>query len=92
MTREVRYLSADQAVATVSPEGTIASSGRGLTTITARAMGKVATSQIGVIDELAGDNFPSLEANNFIDDLVFAKLRKMNVRPAPLSSEEEFCD
>ena len=90
MTREVRYLSADEAVATVSPEGTIASSGRGLTTITARAMGKVATSQIGVIDELAGDNFPSLEANNFIDDLVFAKLRKMNVRPAPRSSDEEF--
>ena len=90
MTREVRYLSADEAVATVSSEGSIAPKGRGLTTITARAMGKVATSQIGVIDKLAGDKFPSVQANNFIDEFVFAKLRRMNVRPAPLSSDEEF--
>ncbi|HAD74450.1 MAG TPA: hypothetical protein DCG16_01620, partial [Gemmatimonadetes bacterium] len=90
MTREVRYLSADKAVATVSPEGTIASRGRGLTTITARAMGKVATSQVGVIDKPAGNDFPSFKGNNFVDELVFAKLRKMNVRPAPLSSDEEF--
>ena len=35
-------------------------------------------------------DFAVPKGNNFIDDLVFAKLREMNVPPFPLSSDREF--
>jgi hypothetical protein len=90
MTREVRYTTGDESVATVSPEGVVTSGGRGLTSVLARAMGQVAAAQIGVITEQASTDFTLPKANNFIDDLAFAKLREMNVSPFPISSDEEF--
>jgi len=90
MTRDVRYQVGDPAVVKVSPEGALTTRGPGLTTVSARAMGKVVTSQIGVLDSLAGADYAVPEANNFIDELVYAKLRQMNVRPAELTSDRAF--
>jgi hypothetical protein len=90
MTREVRYSSGDDSVATVSAEGVVTSGARGLTSVLARAMGKVAATQIGVVSQAAAADFAVPKGNNFIDDLVFAKQRKMNVAAYPLSSDREF--
>ena len=90
MTREVRYFANDEAIAEVSSDGTLAAAGPGLTTVMARAMGKVATSQIGVIEARAGADYPAYESRNFIDEAVSSKLRQMNVRPAGLSPDREF--
>ena len=90
MTREVRYFAADEAIAEVSPDGFLTTTGPGLTTVMARAMGKVATSQIGVLEALAGPDFPAYDSRNLIDEPVFAKLHQMNVRPADLASDREF--
>lgn len=90
MTQEVRYFAHNDAVADVSSDGTLAASGPGLTTVMARAMGKVATSQIGVIEALPGADYPTYQPLNFIDEAVSSKLRQMNVRPASLSSDREF--
>lgn len=90
MTHEVRYFAENDAVAEVYPDGLLTSTGQGLTTVMARAMGKVATSQIGVIDGLATSEYPDYEPRTFIDEPVFAKLRRMNVRPSDLSSDREF--
>jgi len=90
MTGEVRYFSSNEEAARVETPGVAVSGKPGLAAVGARAMGKVATSQIGVIAERAGEDFPVPPPNNFIDELVFAKLRQMNVRPAPLSSGREF--
>ena len=90
MTREVRYFSADSGIAEIAPDGTLAAASRGLVTVTARAMGKVATSQIGVVEAVAGPDFPAHKTGNFIDDAVFAKLRQMNVRPSAPASDREF--
>jgi len=90
MTREVRYVVGDDAVVNATPDGRVTSKTPGITSVSARALGQVATAQIGVIENQPGSDFPETEANNFIDDLVFNKLRKMNVRPAPLSSDPEF--
>ena len=68
----------------------VTSAGRGLTSVLARAMGQVAAAQIGVIDTQPGVQTALPKGNNFIDDLVFAKLREMNVSPSPLSSDQEF--
>src|SRR5262249_36848732 len=67
MTREVRYSSSAEAVALVTPDGVATAAGSGLTTILARGMGGVAASQIGVVREKAGANFPAFPPNNFID-------------------------
>lgn len=90
MTDEVRYFSGSEAVAELSPQGTLTAGGPGLTTVTARAMGKVATAQFGVVDALAGADYRTPPPNNLIDEAVFGKLRQMNVRPSGLSSDREF--
>ena len=90
MTGEVRFVSGDETIAEVGSDGTVRAAGSGLTTVMARAMGKVATARIGVIQARPGDDYPDIASNNFIDDLVFAKLREMNERPAVLTSDRQF--
>lgn len=90
MTRQVRYAVSDDSVASVNTEGLLTSSGNGLTAVLARAMGQVAAAQFGVIAEAASDTEDLPPQANFIDQYVFAKLRKMNIRPYPLSSDREF--
>ncbi len=91
MTREVRYSSSDEAVARVEPEsgGIVKVGQRGLATILARGMGQVAAMRVGVKNGLAAAVADPV-ANNFIDELVNARLRVMNVAPSPLSSDTEF--
>ena len=90
MTEQVRFMVADEAVAKLSKDGTVSAAGPGLTSVMARAMGKVATSQIGVIDQPAGPDYPIIEAANFIDEIVFRKMREMNIPPAPRTSDRQF--
>ena len=90
MTREVRYVVGDDAVVGIEPDGTVSSKTPGITTVSARALGQVATAQIGVIERQPGPAYPQAKGNNFIDDLVFMKLRRMNVPLASLSSDREF--
>lgn len=88
MTREVRFDTSNESVVKLGEAGTWQPAGPGLATVLARAMGRATTAQIGVIGEPAAVVAPP--SQNFIDDLVFAKLRRMNIRPAPLSSDDEF--
>ena len=90
MTSEVRYEASAETVVKLSAPGEFRPTGPGLATILARAMGKAATSQVGVIPSAAGPDFPQTTANNFVDELVFAKLRSMNLRPTGLATDEEF--
>lgn len=90
MTDQVHFVSADDAVVRVSGEDTISAVNPGLTNVMARAMGKVATAQIGVIEERASLGYPVAKTQNFIDEIVFRKLRKMNVIPARRTSDQEF--
>lgn len=90
MTREVRFTAVDDSVASITPEGVLTGSGNGLTAVLARAMGQVAAAQFGVISATPEADYPLIEGNNFIDAHVFAKLRKMNIAPYPLTSDREF--
>ena len=90
MTREVRYVVGDDVVAEIMSDGTLSAKTPGITTVSARALGQVATAQIGVIQEPVGSDYPHVKGNNFIDELVLTKLHRMNVRPAALTSDREF--
>ena len=96
MTREVRYSSSDESVARIQMSGVAVTAGaRGLATILARGLGQAAAMRIGVKDKaVVADPGPPVAAQsppqNFIDDLVAARQRALDVRPAPLSSDPEF--
>lgn len=90
MTSEVRYASNDEAVAGVSSDGEIMAGVTGLTTVLARGMGQVAAIQVGVINEKSGTGFPSLAANNFVDELVYRRQKTLNAAPAELCADSVF--
>ena len=90
MTGEVRYFTRDDSVARVSADGHVTAMGPGLTTVLARAMGRVATSQIGVVNGLEDFDHSGFQPRNFVDAAVIRKLRQMNVRPSRLASDREF--
>jgi hypothetical protein len=89
MTREVRYSTSDESVARIEAGGVVKAGSPGIATILARGMGKVAAMRVGVTDSTAAE-WSETSANNFIDELVSARQRAMNVRPAPLSDDYEF--
>ena len=91
MSTEVRYSVGDETVVS-SPDaaGTVTAVGRGLTTVMARAMGKVATSQMVVIDASSGMEYIETPENNFIDRRIFAKLRQVNITAYPLTPDRMF--
>jgi len=90
MTGEVRYSSTDEVTAAVKLDGEIIAGESGIATVFARGMGRSAAIQVSVVHQPAGEDFPKLQDNNFIDELTYKMQRKLNVRPAPLCSDREF--
>ena len=90
MTGEVRYFTRDDAVARVSADGRVAAADPGLTTVLARALGKVATAQIGVVRARSDDEYSDHRPHNFVDTAVLGKLRQLAVEPGGLTSDREF--
>jgi hypothetical protein len=89
VTDKVLYLSNNKEVAAVSPDGLVEAVRTGETAVLVRAAGQFATAGVAVIPPAAAD-YPQVKGRNFIDDHVFAKLRKLRIVPAPLSGDEEF--
>ena len=90
VTQQAVYESKDEPVATVTESGLVTSIRWGGTAILARFLGVVSSSFITVPRETDGQPYPDILTNNFIDDFVAAKLKKLNVRPSELSSDAEF--
>ena len=89
MTEDVLYDSNDPGVVGVSDTGVVEAKRTGETAVLIRAAGYMLSATIGVIQKPAR-NYPRIEGRNYIDKYVFAKLRKFNIVPSPLSSDEEF--
>ena len=88
-THQVLYETSDSAVASVGPSGLIEARKPGETAVLIKAAGRTARTGVGVIAEPRPD-YPGVPRNNFIDEQVFAKLRKFNIVPSELSSDSEF--
>ena len=56
----------------------------------ARTLGRAAAIPIIVVKERPLKDYPAIPESNYIDKHVFAKLRKINVVPSDLSTDEEF--
>ena len=86
-----RFRVQDETVADVSALGEVRGLSPGETAIVASYKGHWAhASAIVPVPAKSGSDYPVVAENNFIDREVFAKLRRLNVVPSDLSSDEEF--
>jgi hypothetical protein len=90
LTRKVQYTPNDESVVEVSPSGEIKTLRAGETSIMVRTLGKAVAARVAVVAQPPMANYPEVPRNNFIDELVFAKLRRLNIVPSKLSSDGEF--
>ena len=84
------FSSSNESVASVSPDGLVEKTGRGETAILARLLDKMSTASITFLEDVKGFAWTDPPANNFIDTLVFQKLKQLQILPSPLCSDEEF--
>ena len=89
ITEQVLYVTNNPEVVKVTPEGLVKAVKTGETAVMVRAAGKAISAGFGVIAQPIAD-YPEVPRKNFIDEHVFAKLRRFNIIPSPLSSDEEF--
>ncbi len=89
ITGQVRYITSDSAVAEVSETGLIQAGKAGETNILIRTPGRTLTADVGVVEKPIA-KYPKVEARNYIDEHVFAKLRKFQILPSERSTDQEF--
>ena len=89
VTDQTLYVSNNSEVVAVGPEGIASAVRLGETFIMARTAGHTVSARFGVIVDAAADP-PETPRHNFIDDYVFGKLRRFNILPSGLSSDEKF--
>src|SRR5207244_12609307 len=85
----VRYISKDSGVADVSEGGVIEGKKMGETAVLIRSAGHTLTADVGIITKPIA-SYPKIEARNYIDQYVFGKLRRFQILPSEMSSDEEF--
>ena len=90
VTRKTVYESSDEPIAEVSEDGLVTSMRWGGTAILARFLGQVSAAFVTIPRASEIEDYPEFPASNFIDTFVGAKLKKLNVVPSALSSDEEF--
>ncbi len=88
-THRVHYESSNPRILPVSSEGLVTAMAKGETTVIIRAPRQVTSARLAVIGKPIPD-YPTFAGRNFIDDLVFAKLRRLHIRPSERSTDEEF--
>jgi hypothetical protein len=89
VTDKVLYTSNNPEVVKVSDEGLLEAVKPGETAVLIRAPGYGLSARVGVISQ-PRSRYPTVEPRNFIDQSVFAKLRRFHIIPSELSSDGEF--
>jgi hypothetical protein len=86
---DATYHASDPKIATVTLEGVVRAEAPGDAAIVVTYQGKAAVLRLAI--PYPAPQLPAAhQANNPIDDLVYAKLRSMRVPPSPLASDEVF--
>ncbi len=86
----VCYSSSNESVARVGDDGVVDKVSRGETAILARYLDKMATSYITFLEDVPGFAWNNAPEKNFIDTLVNAKLKQLQILPSELCTDEEF--
>ncbi len=84
------YSSSNESVATVGDAGLVSKEARGESAVLVRYLDKMATSYITFLDDVEGFAWNNPPEDTFVDTLVFAKLKQLQILPSELCSDEEF--
>ena len=92
VSRWARYSSTDAAVAEVRDDGVVTMVGRGEAAITVAYETSVLYARLTVPHEreISEEDFDRLTVNNYIDELVLEKLRKLRIAPSRTASDSAF--
>jgi Protein of unknown function (DUF1553)/Protein of unknown function (DUF1549)/Bacterial Ig-like domain (group 2) len=82
--------SSNTEVATVDRQGVITGIRRGEATVTARYEGNYAAAPIVVMGDRSGFEWKNVPEYNYIDKLVYEKLRQIKVQPSELCTDADF--
>ncbi|MFO1020719.1 MAG: DUF1553 domain-containing protein [Planctomycetales bacterium] len=84
------YSSSNESVAKVNDNGLVSKVARGETAILARYLDKMATSYITYLENVPGFAWNSPPEKSFVDNMVFSKLKTLQILPSELCTDEEF--
>ena len=84
------FMSNNDVAVKVDPKGQLTSAERGEAFILARFETFAVGSQILVVPKGSDFKFPQVEAKNYIDELVYTKLKKIRVAPSELATDSTF--
>jgi hypothetical protein len=90
LTSLTMFSSSNESVATVSVDGLVEKTGRGETAILARFLDKMSTASMTFLEDVKGFAWTNPPVKNFVDTLVYDKLKQLQIAPSELCSEEEF--
>jgi hypothetical protein len=90
VTAEAFVESSNTEIATVDKAGLVTTVRRGEATMLARYEGAYAASTLVVMGDRSGFSWDNPEAFNYIDELVYEKLKKVKLRPSELCTDAEF--
>lgn len=90
VTNWVQYTPKDPDTVRVDAKGVVTALQTGETAVMVRTMGQAVAARILIASGTPGPDYPKVTSVNYVDDHVFAKLRRMNIRPSELSSDEQF--
>lgn len=91
LTELTDFSSSSEQVATVDTQGLVTKRARGETAILCRYLDKMATCYVTFLEPVPGFTWTNPPVQNFVDTLVFDKLRTMQIQPSELCTDEEFC-
>jgi hypothetical protein len=77
-------------IATVDKSGLVTAVRRGETAVLARYEGNYAAAPLIVMGDRTGFTWKDTPVNNYIDTLVYEKLKQVKIQPSELCSDEEF--
>jgi hypothetical protein len=89
VTRFCSFASLDEATATVDASGTVTGKGVGDAAVIVRYRAQPAMARV-LVPRPDAVAFPDVKPNNFVDGHVLAKLKQLNLPPAPLADDATF--
>jgi uncharacterized protein DUF1549/uncharacterized protein DUF1553 len=90
VTEKALFSSNDDAIADVNGSGVVIAKRSGETAVMVRYLGQVAVARVAVLSANRPNPYPKLAKNNYIDELVQAKLQKLRMVPSDPCTDEEF--
>jgi len=88
----VKYTSADTTVSSVDENGVATITGHGEGSITAWYLSKIATATVTspYANQIVPEVFAQAARRNFVDELILAKLKDLNLAPSPAADDATF--